>query len=90
MGECLGMRRFATLMGIIGFIATVASALGPIVTGLIFDLTGSYWLPFALCGAMFAAAAVISLTIHPAAGHDQVPATQVADGARVALQSPGG
>ncbi len=72
MGECLGMRRFATLMGIIGFIATVASALGPIVTGLIFDLTGSYWLPFSLCGAMFAAAALIALIIYPAPGHDQV------------------
>jgi MFS family permease len=88
MGECLGMRRFATLMGIIGFIATVASALGPIVTGLIFDLTGSYWLPFALCGAMFAAAALISLAIYPAAGHDRVPAAQAIEGAKVALQTP--
>jgi MFS family permease len=35
LGECLGMRRFGTLMGIIGFIATVASALGPLVAALI-------------------------------------------------------
>lgn len=88
MGECLGMRRFATLMGIIGFIATVASALGPIVTGLIFDLTGSYWVPFALCAGLFAAAAVVALTIYPAAGHDQVPVTQPAQAAAVALQTP--
>jgi predicted MFS family arabinose efflux permease len=88
MGECLGMRRFATLMGIIGFIATAASALGPIVTGLIFDLTGSYWVPFALCASLFAVAAVVALTIYPAAGHDQVPVAQPAQAAAVALQTP--
>jgi MFS family permease len=89
MGECLGMRRFATLMGIIGFIATVASALGPIVTGLIFDLTGSYWVPFTICAILFAAAAIAALMVYPAAGHDRVPVPQVSDTARVALQTPG-
>jgi MFS family permease len=89
MGECLGMRRFATLMGIIGFIATVASALGPIVTGLIFDLTGSYWVPFALCASLFAAAAAVALTVYPAVGHDRIPLAHQAEGPAVALQTPG-
>jgi MFS family permease len=89
MGECLGMRRFATLMGIIGFIATVASALGPVITGLIFDLTGSYWVPFTVCASLFAAAAVVALMVYPASGHDQVPVAQMSDTARVALQTPG-
>jgi MFS family permease len=87
MGECLGMRRFATLMGIIGFIATVASALGPIVTGLIFDLTGSYWLPFSVCGGMFAAAAITALIIYPAPGHDQVAFAQELAAAPIVVPS---
>jgi MFS family permease len=89
LGECLGMRRFATLMGIIGFIATVASALGPLATGLVFDMTGSYVLPFGLFAALFAAAAVIAIMVHPAAGHDQVPITDRAEATAIAFQTPG-
>lgn len=89
LGECLGMRRFATLMGIIGFIATVASALGPLVTGRIFDLTGSYALPFALCAGLFAAAAAIALMVYPAASHDQVPLTVRVEAPSAAFQTPG-
>jgi MFS family permease len=90
LGECLGMRRFGTLMGIIGFIATVASALGPLVTGLIFDMTGSYVVPYALFAALFAVAALIALMVHPAPGNDQVPAVDRTQPATVALQTPGG
>ncbi len=90
LGECLGMRRFATMMGLIGFIATVASALGPLLTGRIFDLTGSYALPFGIFAGLFAAAAVIALMVHPAAGHDQVPAAVGAETPAVAFQTPGG
>ncbi len=36
LAESLGMRRFPTLMGIIGLVATVAAALGPLVTGRMF------------------------------------------------------
>jgi len=89
LGECLGMRRFGTLMGIIGFLATVASALGPIVTGLAFDLTGSYMLPFALAAALFAGAAIIAMMIHPAPGHDRVPVAERREPAAAALQTPG-
>jgi MFS family permease len=90
LGECLGMRRFGTLMGITGFIATVASALGPIVTGLIFDMTGSYVVPYALCAGLFAVAALIAMMIYPAPGNDQVPAVDRTQPAAVALQTPGG
>ncbi len=89
LGECLGMRRFATMMGIIGFIATVASALGPLVTGRIFDMTGSYALPFGLCAGLFAGAAAIALMVYPAAGHDQVPVTDRVEAPAVAFQTLG-
>ena len=87
--ECLGMRRFATMMGITGFIATIASALGPLLTGVIFDLTGSYSVPFALFAGMFAAAALCALMVRPAPGKDQVPEMEPGRAAAVALQTPG-
>jgi MFS family permease len=71
--ESLGMRRFPALMGIIGLVATVASAVGPLFTGRIFDLTRSYSVPFALCAVLFALGAFITTTVYPAPGHDLVP-----------------
>jgi MFS family permease len=90
LGECLGMRRFGTLMGIMGAMATLASAIGPLATGLIFDMTGSYSLAFALGAALFAAAALTATLIYPAPGHDQVPSAQPADTPAVSLQTRGG
>ncbi|MDO8432741.1 MAG: MFS transporter [Candidatus Binatus sp.] len=40
--ESLGVRRLGSIMGITGIFATVGFATGPIVMGLIFDVTGSY------------------------------------------------
>jgi MFS family permease len=53
--EALGMRRYGALMGISGVFGTLGFAAGPVVTGRIFDVTGSY------AGAlwMFAAAMVV-------------------------------
>jgi MFS family permease len=87
MVESLGMRRFATLMGIIGFVATVASALGPLVTGRVFDLTGSYFVPFALCAGLFGLGAFITTMVYPAPGHDAVPAAQGTAPTAVALET---
>ncbi|MBV8138654.1 MAG: MFS transporter [Deltaproteobacteria bacterium] len=53
--ETLGVKRYGALMGISGIFGTLGFAAGPVVTGRIFDLTGSY------AGAlwMFAAAMVV-------------------------------
>jgi len=40
--ESLGVKRLGSLMGITGIFATAGFAIGPIVTGAIFDKTGSY------------------------------------------------
>ena len=46
---------------------------GPLVTGRIFDLTGSYSVPFSMCAAIFALGAFITTLVYPAPGHDLVP-----------------
>jgi MFS family permease len=43
MLECLGIKRFGSLMGIVGLVATFGYLAGPVVTGAIHDLTGSYF-----------------------------------------------
>jgi nitrate/nitrite transporter NarK len=47
--EHMGLRSFATLMGVAGLIIGIAAALGPSVAGTVFDLTGTYTAAFALC-----------------------------------------
>jgi MFS family permease len=42
MLESLGVKRLGSLMGLSGVFSTLGFAAGPIVTGRIFDLTGSY------------------------------------------------
>lgn len=71
--ESLGLRQFSTLMGIVGLIATLASAVGPLATGRIFDLTGSYTTPFAICAGLFALGAFITTMVYAAPGHDAIP-----------------
>jgi MFS family permease len=42
MAESMGLRRFGSLYGLIGFFHTVGSATGPVIAGRVFDLRGSY------------------------------------------------
>jgi hypothetical protein len=57
------------------------------VTGRVFDLTGSYFVPFALCAALFGLGAFITTMVYPAPGHDAVPAAQGTPPTAVALET---
>ncbi len=46
--ESLGLRRFGLLSGLTGLAQTFGAAIGPLVSGRIFDLTGSYSAAFEL------------------------------------------
>lgn len=62
VGECFGLLAFGKILGLIMIAATMGGAAGPVLTGLIYDVTGSYRGAFALhVGVFFAAAAAISL-----------------------------
>jgi MFS family permease len=47
MAESMGLRRFGSLYGLIGFFHTAGAAIGPVIAGRIFDLRGSYSYAFA-------------------------------------------
>ena len=57
--ECFGMPSFATVSGTVGLITMPGAAFGPMIAGMIFDLTQSYQWSFLL----FAAASFISAGI---------------------------
>jgi MFS family permease len=72
--ESVGLRRFGTLSGILLLTATIGQSAGPPIVGKLYDLSGSYTLPFAVGFGMEIVAAFITWRIFPAPGSDQVPA----------------
>jgi len=71
--ESLGLRRFGSISGLIGLAGTIGIAGGPLVMGLIFDLTASYTRSFELGAACLIAAAIAALAVSPAEGVGEIP-----------------
>jgi MFS family permease len=63
VAEFFGIRSHGVLFGIVAFSGTVGGAIGPVVTGYIFDVTAAYNLAFWLCALMsaFGLALIVSL-----------------------------
>ncbi len=51
----------------------VGSAISPIASGRIYDLTASYTVAFELCAGLLLAAAILTTLVYPAEGRDVVP-----------------
>ncbi len=58
MVDSFGLHRLGSLMGVTGIFFTVGAAIGPIMTGHLFDASGSYRLAIWIFIAMLAACAV--------------------------------
>ena len=56
IGEYFGLRAFGKILGVITISATLGAATGPVLTGRIFDVMGSYDLAFILHIVSFTAA----------------------------------
>ncbi|HEY6420042.1 MAG TPA: MFS transporter [Candidatus Binataceae bacterium] len=65
MLESLGIRRFGSLMGISGVFGTLGFAAGPVVTGRIYDVTGSYTIALWLFVAASIVCAIAVLACRP-------------------------
>jgi MFS family permease len=68
--ETLGLKRFGTLFGWLGFALTFGLFIGPQMVGWMTDVTGSYTAGYALCGlicVMGAAASFLCVAPRPAA-----------------------
>jgi len=65
MAESLGLRRLGSVMGITGMFATVGAAVGPVLAGHIFDVSGSYNAAFVVFVAMWLMATISILGCQP-------------------------
>ena len=77
--ESLGLRRLGSLMGVTAMFATAGAAIGPVLAGHIFDVSGSYNAAFLVFVAMWFAATVSIFGCQPLSSVESpmapVPAT---------------
>jgi MFS family permease len=57
VGECFGLFAFGKILGLVMIAATLGAAVGPVLTGRVYDVTGSYRFAFMLHVGVFLAAA---------------------------------
>ncbi|HLH77023.1 MAG TPA: MFS transporter [Candidatus Binataceae bacterium] len=72
LAESLGMRRLGTLSGMVRSGAAIATAFGPLVSGMIFDRSGSYVPAFYLAAAAMVVAAGAISRVRPVAGREEI------------------
>lgn len=73
-----GLRSHGLIFGIMGFAFTIGSAIGPLLAGYIFDVTGSYHIAFLLCAVLGIAGLVLTVLLKPIRGEhcqNEVPPT---------------
>jgi len=65
IAESFGLTSHGTIFGVIAFGLIVGGALGPVVVGHIFDITGSYQRGFLICAAASIISFVLALLLKP-------------------------
>jgi MFS family permease len=63
--ELFGMKSHGLLLGMVSFGFTVGGAIGPWVTGYLFDLKGNYDLAFLICAGTGLLGVILTLLIGP-------------------------
>ena len=66
VAESLGVKRYGSLMGLVGFPFTLGLALGPLAAGAMYDLSTSYASAFEMCAVISIVGVAISLVCVPA------------------------
>jgi MFS family permease len=65
VAELFGIKSHGLILGVISFTFTIGGAVGPLVTGYIFDLTGSYQIAFLLCAALGFVGLILATMLRP-------------------------
>lgn len=68
VASLFGLKSHGLIFGVCGFFFTLGGALGPYVTGYIFDITGSYHLAFIICIGIGVLGLILTLLIRPLEG----------------------
>ncbi|MBW1800020.1 MAG: MFS transporter [Deltaproteobacteria bacterium] len=67
VAELFGLRSHGVVLGAAAFIASLGAALGPFVSGYIFDAMKSYDVAFVVCAIMTASGVILTLLLKPIA-----------------------
>ncbi|MBA7631818.1 L-lactate transporter [subsurface metagenome] len=65
VADLFGMRSHGVILGVIVFIITIGAAVGPVMAGGIFDITGGYNPAFLVCVAFSIAGIILALLLRP-------------------------
>lgn len=65
VASLFGLKSLGFIFGVIAVGITIGGAVGPVLAGYIFDITGSYQLAFLICAAIGIAAVILSVLIKP-------------------------
>jgi MFS family permease len=65
MGAYFGRTHFSRIVGWTTPVVTMASAVSPMFAGFLFDMTGSYFVPFTIATALLFACCILVLMARP-------------------------
>ncbi len=65
VAEQFGMKAHGFILGVISFVFTIGGAVGPFLTGYIFDVTRSYQSAFLLCGGLGIVSIILTVILKP-------------------------
>ena len=65
VAELFGLGSHGVILGCIGVGATIGGAIGPVLAGYIFDVTGSYYQAFQICAAIAVIGFILTLFLKP-------------------------
>ena len=65
VADLFGLSSHGAIFGSVFFSGTIGGAVGPMLAGRIFDVTGAYQLAFLICGVASAAVLILSLFLRP-------------------------
>lgn len=68
VAELFGMRAHGAILGVVILIAAIGGAIGPLLAGTIFDLTGSYYIAFLVYGIFAVIGLLLTMLLRPQAG----------------------
>ena len=64
--DIFGLKSAGVLLGVLHFSMGIGEAIGPVVTGGVFDVTGSYYVAFLIGGIITAIGFILTLLVRPA------------------------
>jgi MFS family permease len=65
VAELFGLRSHGVLLGFVSFSFTIGAAIGPLLTGYIFDVTNSYEIAFLICAVIGLAGVILAKFLTP-------------------------